>query len=198
MLVDSGRRLLKGLDQADSITLDPHKWLYCPVGVGGLLVRDQTALRDAFAMSGDYLRDLPPDDVNFFELGPELSRPGRVFSVWMVIRALGRDQLAHQIGEDIRLAQYAAALLSEDERLDVIPPELSVVGFRHRLREGETESLRANRDLQLIDGLMKNGDVMLSSTLVNGQNTVRLVVMNHRTTEADIRYSVSRIRLFAV
>jgi len=197
-LTETGKRLLEGLDRADSITLDPHKWLYCPVGVGCVLVRDREALRSAFSMGGSYLRDLPEGDVNFFEMCPELSRPARVFSVWMVIRAFGRDQLAHQIGEDMRLARLAADLLSEDERLEVIPPELSVVAFRHRSRTDESETDRAARDARLLEAIMKSGDVMLSSTTVGGLNTLRLVVMNHRTTEADIRYTVSRIRSFAV
>ena len=197
-LTETGKRLLEGLNRADSITLDPHKWLYCPVGVGCVLVRDQDALRSAFSMGGSYLRDLPEGDVNFFELCPELSRPARVFSVWMVIRAFGRDQLAHQISEDMRLARLAAELLREDERFEVIPPELSVVAFRHRPRHDEAEIDREDRDNRLLESLMKSGDVMLSSTTVGGQNTLRLVVMNHRTTEADIRYTVSRIRLFAV
>ena len=197
-LTDEGGLLLKGLNRADSVTLDPHKWLYCPVGVGCVLFRDDQYLRDAFAMGGSYLRDLPESDVNFFEFGPELSRPARVFSVWMVIRALGRHQLAQQISEDMRLARMAADLLREDERFEVIQPVLSVVAFRHRPRGTESESDRAERDNRLLRQLMDCGDVMLSSTVYNGQNTLRLVVMNHRTTEADIHYSVSRIRLFAV
>lgn len=197
-LTDSGRELLQGMTQADSLTLDPHKWLYCPLGVGCLLVRDQTALRTAFASSGNYLRDLPPEDVNLFELGPELSRPGRVFPVWMVIRSAGRRELAHQIEEDMRLARVAAELLREDDRLEVISPTLSVVGFRHRLRDGESEGERTARDSRLLNALTDSGELMISSTLVNGQSTLRLVVMNHRTTEDDVLYSVSRIRLHAV
>lgn len=197
-LTEIGRQRLQGMEQADSLTLDPHKWLYCPMGTGCVLVRDENALRMAFATSGDYLRDLSKNDVNFFEYGPELSRPARVLPVWMVIRSAGRAQLAHQIGEDMRLAGMAAEMLAEDERLEVIPPELSVVAFRHRPRPGESEAERAARDAQLMNAILASGDLMVSTTIVGGRTILRLVVMNHRTTEADIRYSVSRIRLHAV
>lgn len=197
-LTSTGKQLLAGMSAADSLTLDPHKWLYCPMGIGCVLVRNREALKMAFATSGDYLKDLSTEEVNFYEYGPELSRPARVLPVWMVIRSAGRDQLAHQISEDMRLARLAADLLAEDERLEVIPPTLSVVGFRHRLRRGETEHERADRDTRLMEETLASGELMLSTTLVGGQSTLRLVVMNHRTTEEDIRHSVSRIRLYAV
>ena len=194
VLTPSGSKLLTGMQQADSLTLDPHKWLYCPMGTGCVLVRDREALKSAFRSTGDYLKDLSTDEINFHEYGPELSRPARVLSVWMVIRSAGRAQLGRQISEDIRLAGIAADLLAEDERLEVIPPTLSVVGFRHRLRPGEPEEERAGRDTMLMEETLASGELMLSTTLVNGQSTLRLVVMNHQTTEADIRRSVRQIR----
>ncbi len=197
-LTPSGKKLLTGMQEADSLTLDPHKWLYCPTGVGCVLIRDRAALKAAFTTAGDYLKDVPENEVNFFEYGPELSRPARVLSVWMVIRSIGRDQLAHQVEEDMKLARLAADLLAKDDRLEVIPPTLSVVGFRHRPRPGESESDRAARDTKLMEETLASGELMLSTTLINGQSTIRFVVMNHRTTEAEVRYSVSRIRLYAV
>lgn len=197
-LTPTGRQLLHGMQRADSLTLDPHKWLYCPMGTGCVLVRDREALRTAFTTTGDYLRDLPTDEVNFFEYGPELSRPARVLPVWMVIRTAGRAGLARQISEDMRLARLAAELLAEDERLEVIPPTLSVVGFRHRPRSGESEQERAARDTRLMEETLASGELMLSTTRINGQSTLRLVVLNHHTSETDIRHSVSRIRLYTV
>ncbi|MDA9858235.1 aminotransferase class V-fold PLP-dependent enzyme [Rubripirellula sp.] len=188
------RRLLAGMERADSLTLDPHKWLYCPLGIGCVLVQRQDSLKRAFATEGHYLKDIPVEEVNFYERGPELSRPARVLAVWMVIRSSGRAALAHQITEDIRLAQLAAALLRADDRFEVIDPDLSVVAFRHRSREGESEANRANRDTALMEATLADGELMLSSTLLNGINTLRLVVMNHRTTERDVHRSVRRIQ----
>ena len=191
-----GRRLLAGMELADSLTLDPHKWLYCPVGIGCVLVREQASLEHAFATEGDYLKDIPQDEVNFFERGPELSRPARVLAVWMVIRSHGREALAHQIVEDIRLARLAAALLQEEDQFEVLEPELSVVAFRHRPRDGELEADRALRDTALFEATLADGELLLSSTVLGGINTLRLVVLNHRTTETDIHRSVARIRHF--
>jgi len=197
-LTTEGRQLLNGMQAADSLTLDPHKWLYCPMGIGCVLVRDRNALTSAFHTTGDYLKDLPTDEINFHEYGPELSRPARVLPVWMVIRGSGRAQLAHQISEDMRLARLAARLLDEDERLEVIFPTLSVVGFRHRLRKGESEHDRAARDTKLMEDSLASGELMLSTTLINGRSMLRFVVLNHHTSEDDIRHSVSYIRLYAV
>ena len=196
-ITPAGRELLAGMERADSLTLDPHKWLYCPMGVGCALVRDPLLLEQAFSAEGEYLKDLPDDEVNFLNRGPELSRPGRVLSVWMLLRSTGRELLAEQIGQDMQLARLAADLLREDNRLQVDEPVLSVVTFRHRLRDGESEELRSARDSDLMEATLADGRIMLSTTLLGGRNTLRMVVMNHRTTEQDVRISVDRIRHFA-
>ena len=193
----NGNQLLAGMDRANSVTLDPHKWLYCPIGTGCILIREQATLNRAFATDGHYLKDIPLDEVNFFDRGPELSRPARVLAVWMVLRSHGVDELAHQINEDLRLAQLAATLLKEDNRFEVLEPQLSIVAFRHRPVESESEMDRAARDSALVEATLADGELMISSTLLNGVNTLRLVVMNHRTGEDDIIRSVKRIRHFA-
>ncbi|MDP6442891.1 MAG: aminotransferase class V-fold PLP-dependent enzyme [Pirellulaceae bacterium] len=192
-LTPEGRELLDGMERADSLTLDPHKWLYCPMGVGCVLVREKRNLEAAFSADGHYLRDLPVDEVNFMDRGPELSRPGRALSVWMVIRSAGRDMLSTQIAEDMRLARLAADLLGEDDRLEVRGVGLSVVTFCHRLRPGESEAERAERDDALMEATLLEGELMLSTTLLGGRNTLRLVVMNHRTTEAELRRTIAGI-----
>lgn len=197
-VADEGRRRLAGMERADSLTLDPHKWLWAPMGVGCALVRDASALEAAFAAHGDYLQDLPADEINFLSRGPELSRPARVLPVWMVIRTIGREGLAAQVEADLHLAQLAADLLSADGRFELVdPPQLSVVAFRHRGREGEDESARAARDRQLMERTLADGTCMLSTTVTGGRSALRLVVMNHRSSEADVRLSVSKVRELA-
>jgi glutamate/tyrosine decarboxylase-like PLP-dependent enzyme len=191
---ETGRELLRGIELGDSITLDPHKWLYCPMGTGCVLVRENALLKRTFSSDADYLKDLPTDEVNFLERGPELSRPARVLAVWMVIRSIGRAELARQIDEDIRLARLAAKLLSEDDRLEVVGVQLSVVTFRHQAIEGQTEDQRALRDESLMETTLASGELMLSSTNLAGKSTLRLVVLNHRTSEQDIARSVAKIR----
>jgi len=193
-ITPQARDRLQGMTRADSLTLDPHKWLYCPMGTGCALVRDVTLLEQTFSAQGSYLKDLPTDEVNFLERGPELSRPARVLAVWMVIRSIGRAALADQIDQDLRLARLAAELLGQDDRLEVIEPELSIVAFRHRRSPRETESARAARDATLMESTLASGELMLSSTTLGERSTLRMVVMNHRTTADDIRRSVAGIR----
>lgn len=196
-IVPEIREQMSGLELADSITLDPHKWLYCPMGVGCAFVRESEYLHQAFSTHGSYLKDLIDDEVNFLERGPELSRPARVLPVWMVLRSVGKDELKEQIRADIRLANYAGELLAEDQRFEVEPVRLSVAVFRHKLLPGESESERASRDTELIERILEDGELMLSSTTLGGKSTLRLVVMNHRTSVDEVRRSVSRIRHLA-
>ncbi len=197
-ITDEGREWLRGMERADSLTLDPHKWLYAPMGVGCALIRDPHWLEAAFSAQGDYLQDLPADEVNFLDRGPELSRPARVLSVWMVIRAHGRDELAAQVRHDLRLARLAAKWIAADDRFELVDePQLTVVAFRLRAREGESEDARSARDLALMEATLADGTCMLSTTVQGGRTALRLVVMNHRTTDADVRRSVDRIRELA-
>ena len=197
-MVPEIRAKMAGLDLADSITLDPHKWLYCPMGVGCAFVKEVEYLNAAFSAHGSYLKDLDTDEVNFLDRGPELSRPARVLPVWMLIRCSGVNKLQHQIREDIRLAELAASLLAQDERFEVEPVRLSVVVFRHRRKEEESVADQTARDDALMNATLADGELMLSSTTARHRNCLRLVVMNHRTTELDIERSVNRIRELAV
>ncbi len=197
-MVPEIRTQMSGLELADSITLDPHKWLYCPMGVGCAFVKDVNYLNAAFSAHGNYLKDLDEDEINFLDRGPELSRPARVLPVWMLIRTAGLKELQHQIREDIRLARMAESLLREDDRFEVEPARLSIVVFRHRLLEGESAVDAAERDDTLMNATLADGELMLSSTTSRGRNCLRLVVMNHRTSETDIHRSVRKIRELAV
>jgi glutamate/tyrosine decarboxylase-like PLP-dependent enzyme len=189
-----GRRKLAGMERADSLTLDPHKWLYAPMGTGCVLVRDRAALERAFRVSGEYLKDVPRDQVNFFDRGPEMSRPGRVLGVWMLMRSAGLDALGAQIEWDLRLARLAEELLRALPELEiVVPAELSVVTFRCRTRAAETESQRAARDSAIVERTLASGELMISSTELAGRSALRLVVLNHRTGEDDVRRSVAAI-----
>ncbi|HVR29350.1 MAG TPA: aminotransferase class V-fold PLP-dependent enzyme [Thermoanaerobaculia bacterium] len=189
-----GRRKLAGMERADSLTLDPHKWLYAPMGTGCVLVRDRAALESAFRVSGDYLKDVPRAEVNFFDRGPEMSRPGRVLAVWTLLRSAGLDAIAEQVEWDLRLARLAEELLGAVPELEiVVPAELSVVTFRSRARPGETEAARAARDSAIMERTLASGELMISSTDLAGRTALRLVVLNHRTTQDEIRRSVAAI-----
>jgi glutamate/tyrosine decarboxylase-like PLP-dependent enzyme len=186
-LVAEGARLLAGLDRADSITLDPHKWFYCPFECGCLLTRRPEELSHAFQGDASYMQDVPRDEVNFFTRGPELSRGNRALKLWMLLRAVGVDAIADAVARDIRHCHLACELLEQDPRIRIVTrPRLSV--FTFSVKGGDASGQR------LMDAIMDDGYLMLSSSLVGDRFVLRFCVANHRTTEDDIRTSVKRIR----
>jgi glutamate/tyrosine decarboxylase-like PLP-dependent enzyme len=175
-----------GLGRADSITLDPHKWLYAPFECGCLLTRRPDALTASFTADGEYMQDVPRDEVNFFERGPELSRGNRALKLWTLLRTVGTDAIAACIREDIRLCRLARDLLAEDRRVQIVTePSLAVFSFC--IGGGEAR----NRDL--LERILADGFLMLSSSRVASEFVLRFCVVNHRTTELDIRQSVARV-----
>ncbi len=186
-LLDDGRGQLEGLDRADSITLDPHKWMYAPFESGCLLTRHVDALATAFSADAGYLQDVPRDEVNFFERGPELSRGCRALKLWLLLRAVGVDAIAAAIGDDVRRCRLARDLIAQDPRLAIVTePSLSVFSFA--VRAGEA----ASKDL--LERVLADGFLMLSSSVVRGRYALRFCVLNHRTTDDDVRAAVARIR----
>lgn len=186
-LLPERRVWLAGLSRADSITLDPHKWLYCPFECGCLLTRHLDALQAAFTADGQYMQDVPRDEVNFFERGPELSRGNRGARLWLHLRSVGFDAIAEAIEEDLRLCRLARDLLDEDERVRIATePSMSI--FTFEVEGGEP----AGREL--LERILEDGYLMLSSSRVRDRFVLRFCVVNHRTTEEDLRTSVARIR----
>lgn len=186
-LLPECRPSLAGLERADSITLDPHKWLYTPFESGCLLTRHVDDLHAAFTADGQYMQDVPRDEVNLFERGPELSRGNRATKLWFTLRALGVDAIADAIREDLRLCRLARDLLAEDERVTIVTePQLSIFSFV--VAGGEP----AGR--QLLERILADGWLMLSSSRVGDEFVLRVCVANHRTTEDDIRSAMARIR----
>ncbi len=189
-LLDEAAELRAALACADSLTLDPHKWLYVPFEAGCLLTRDAEALRGAFGGDAAYLQDVPRDAINFFELGPELTRGARALPLWMLFRSVGFDRIAAAIRGDVARCRRAHDELATDPRFEIVtPPQMSVFSFA--LREGET----ATREL--LARILDDGTTMLSSTRVGGRFALRWCVVNHRTTDADIDRAVARVRELA-
>ncbi|MHC4816197.1 MAG: pyridoxal phosphate-dependent decarboxylase family protein [Planctomycetota bacterium] len=185
-LLPEHAQLAEMLQTADSLTLDPHKWLYAPFESGCVLTRHVDALRQAFAADAGYMQDIPREEVNFFERGPELSRGNRALKLWVLFRALGVEAIREAIRKDIKLCQLACELLRKDPRITIVTePSLSMFSFR--VPGGEAAGRKA------VDRILEDGLLMLSSSRVNGEFVLRFCVVNHRTTEDDVRRSVARI-----
>ena len=181
----------KGMARADSLSLDPHKWLYQPAGCGCLLYRDRGAAQRAFSHSGDYARTLTQDPIEgfaFFEESMELSRPFRALGLWMALRYYGLKVFAESIGEDLRLAQVLAGCIDAEPKLERLAPvALSAVCFRFVAAEGDLDAL--NR--RILDRVVRRGRVYLSNASIRGRFALRACVVNHRSSEDDVRLVVS-------
>lgn len=185
-----------GLNQADSLSLDPHKWLYQPLDCGCLLFRDPQVARTAFAYTGEYTRALSQDPVeafSFFEESIELSRRFRALKLWLSLRYHGLGAFREAIAEDLRHAQRLAAAVDADERLErVAPVELSAVCFRYRgaaRDEGKLDQL--NR--ATLRRVIERGRVYLSNASIRGKFALRACFVNHRSSDADVDAVVQEV-----
>jgi aromatic-L-amino-acid/L-tryptophan decarboxylase len=182
-----------GLNRADSISHDPHKWLYQPAGCGCLLYRDASAARRAFAHSEDYVRTLASDPIEsfaFFEESMELSRPFRALKVWLSLRFFGLQAFQESIREDLRLAQVLASDIQSELNLELLAPvALSAVCFRYTSSGRDLDEL--NR--AILARVIQRGKVYISNATVNGKFALRACMVNHRTTEADVLEVTSEV-----
>lgn len=186
VLTDRGKERLGPLGLADSITLDPHKWLFQPYEVGALLVRRPELLEAAFRMRPAYLQDTTdrPEEVNLADRGLQQTRAFRALKVWMSIMGYGLDAFRQAIDGCLDLALLVERRVAASDRLELITPaQLSIVCFRRKApSEGEAEALNA----ALVEGLLTSGEGFLSSTRVGGRYTLRICLVNHATTREDV------------
>jgi aromatic-L-amino-acid decarboxylase len=179
-----------GLSLADSLSLDPHKWLYQPLDCGCLLYRDLGVARTTFAYTGDYARQLSSDPVEgfaFFEESIELSRRFRALKLWLSLRYHGLASFRAAIRKDLDCAQRLAAAVVDSPRLELLAPVgLSAVCFRHVVDENASEAERNSFNLALLKRIVERGRVYLSNAMLHGKFCLRACVVNHLTKESDI------------
>ena len=195
-IAPSAAELLRGLELVDSISLDPHKWLFVPVDSGCILVRDVAVLRRAFRYAAEYVDVIATPEMSeyaFWDYGPELTRRFRALKIWMALKAYGMHALTEAIEQNIQLAQRLATLIDESpdfERLAPVP--LSIVCFGHR---GGADFNAHNRALML--RIQQGGRSYLSNATIAGRFALRVCIVNHRTTDADLVALLDEIRAAA-
>jgi glutamate/tyrosine decarboxylase-like PLP-dependent enzyme len=188
VLTERGRAWLRGIERAHSITLDPHKWLYQPFEVGGLLMRDPTHLARAFHSSADYLQDtvVAGAEVNFGDRGVQLTRSARVLKVWLSIQFFGLAAFRAAIDRSLDLAQYTQLRIERTPNLELLTPAtLGIVCFRKRWPDASPAELD-ERNARLTRILADSGLALISSTRVHGKYALRVCILNHRTTQEDV------------
>jgi len=184
----------RGLAQADSLSLDAHKWLYQPLDCGCLLYRDPAAAQHTFSHSGEYTKVLSTDPIEgfaFFEESMELSRRFRALKIWLSLRYHGADAFRDSIAEDLRLALHLASRIDEQEELELLAPvELSAVCFRYKgagKSDAELDALNA----EIVKRSQRAGNVFFSNAVIHGKFALRACITNHRSTEKDVEAVIS-------
>jgi glutamate/tyrosine decarboxylase-like PLP-dependent enzyme len=200
-----GQEALRGLERADSITLDPHKWLFQPYEIGCLLVRDAAHLRRAFRVSeddhADYLQDVVRQvggEVNFYEMGPQLTRSFKALKLWLSLRTFGLAEFRRAIEVGFEMADEAERVLRADPRWEVVTPsQMGVVTFRWR-GDGSLAEAALDATIQrVVDRMRLDGYALVMSTAVRGRPVLRLCPLHPATNVEEIRETIRRLAVFA-
>jgi glutamate/tyrosine decarboxylase-like PLP-dependent enzyme len=201
--------LFHGLERADSVSLDPHKWLYVPLDAGCLLFRDEARARAAFSYDeADYIKIHEQDEQEsfaFWNYGPELSRRFRALKIWVTLRYYGVRRIAAAITEDIALADYLGECIERAEDFELLAPvELSICCFRYlppslraQLQTEQNDGIQSRLDelnSRVMNSIQRGGKAYVSSATLNGKFALRACITNFRTTRADIDATLEIIR----
>ena len=182
-LTERGRRALRGLDRADSITLDPHKGLFLPYGTGALVVRDGAALVRAHEVTSDYLPPVEDDlmRLDYNRMSPELSRPFRGLRVWLPLKLLGIEPFRQALDEKLDLIAYAAAALDAMPGVELVArPQLGILAFRH-VRPGLDDGALDALNQGLLEDIVARQRVLLTPTRLEGRFVIRIAIGCFRT-----------------
>jgi len=203
ILAESARRLFGGIEQADSIALDPHKWLYLPVDVGCVIYRDPEIARAAFAHEADYTRmfgEKADEAFAFWDYGPELSRRFRALKVWMLLKGVGLESLSEAIESNLACARYLESMVRASDDFEMLAPvQLSIFCFRHvpaQLTHESPEAIDAFNE-RLLVALQRDGSSYLSNATLAGRFALRGCVLNYRTTLHDMEILLDDLRRVA-
>ena len=203
ILAKSARKLFAGIERADSVALDPHKWLYLPVDVGCVIYRTPEIARAAFAHEAEYTRIIgqeADEAFAFWDYGPELSRRFRALKVWMLLRGVGVSALSEAIENNLACARHLESMVRRSDDFEMIAPiELSIFCFRHmpaQLRNESPQVIDAFNE-RLLVALQRDGSSYLSNATLGGRFALRGCVLNYRTTLRDMEILLDDLRRVA-
>ncbi len=183
---------LRGLAQADSVAVDPHKWLYAPLEAGCALVRDPERLRAVFSYHPPYYY-LEERAINYVDYGPQNSRAFRALKVWLALKQVGASGYRTMIADDMRLSREMARAVSACDELQLVTQDLSIATFRYvprdlRTKLGDTavEAHLNTLNQALLDRLQRGGEAFVSNAIVEGRYLLRACIVNFHTDQGDV------------
>jgi aromatic-L-amino-acid/L-tryptophan decarboxylase len=204
------KAMYKGLERADSLTLDPHKWLFIPYECGCLLVREPERLRRAFSMSAPYLRGTLPGEytgLDYFEYGPQMSRGFRALKVWMTLRHYGIEVYRKLLSQGVRCAERLDELVcASDDFEQLHKPNLYIYSFRYAPRQDRQLARRSEQDRERVDArldrlnqriadeIQARGIAFIMTTRIHKRTVLRMSICSHRTNLSDIEAVFNALR----
>jgi glutamate/tyrosine decarboxylase-like PLP-dependent enzyme len=189
VICDRGRELLAGLELADSLSLDPHKWLFQPFEIGCVLVRKLVHLRDTFLILPEYLKDTHQysAEFNFTDHGLQLTRGFRALKLWMSVKVFGMAAFRAAVERGFELAEFTEARLRKMPGWEIVTPaHMGIVCFRYA---GADDAAH----LGLVQTILRDGFALITSTVLQGRTVLRTCTINPRTTEGDIEETLERL-----
>ena len=188
-LTGEGKRMLSGIERADSLTLDPHKWLFVPFECGCLMMKDPSKLEQAFRIMPEYLKDVEPGDeeVNFADRGEQLTRYSRALKIWMSVTYFGTSALSAAIADAMDRARLLESLVAASADFEVLcPAQFGILCFRARpagIAETDLNGLNSRINSKVVG----EGRFLISSTQLRDRFSLRICSLGFRTTDKDIR-----------
>lgn len=202
ILSKKGKKILKGIDKADSLTIDPHKWLFQPYEIGCLLVRDHTCLSGTFTEKPEYLRDIEGNEseINFYDHGIELTRHFRALKFYMSIKTFGLKAFREAIDYNIKLAEQVEAVLRKSDKWEIVSPaNLAIINFRYNpVKENLSEDKIDLVNQKIAAKMMASGEAQLVTTILLGQVVLRMCLINPKTTLEDVMSTIVLCEKFAL
>jgi aromatic-L-amino-acid decarboxylase len=181
--------MLEGLELADSLVVNPHKWMFVPMDCSVLFVKDESVVRRAFSLVPEYLSTPEENVVNYMDYGLQLGRRFRALKLWFVLRRFGAEGIRRRLREHVALAQEFAACVEAEPGWEVLAPHrFSVVCFRFAppgLNEAALEALNA----RILHAVNATGEIFVSHTKIGGRYAIRLAIGNLRTKRADVEHA---------
>ncbi len=195
-MVDRFRWMQQAFARGDSLSIDPHKWLFAPIDVGCLLVRHPERARQAFSITAEYVQvtqDDPIEKHTFFEHGMELSRRFRALKVWMILKVRGVEKIAAVIDRNIDLRRQLDKRIYQEPRLEWLGSQLSISCFRY-VPDGWTQVGAINKlNKQILNTIVQEGHAFMSPTKLDGRYSLRVCIVNFRTTRQDIDFLIDEV-----
>lgn len=191
ILAKDGKKMLKGIEKADSLTVDPHKWFYQPYEMGCLLVRNINHLKGTFTETPEYLKDVEGNnsEINFYDHGVQLTRRFRALKFYMSIKTFGLEEFRKAISYNIKLAEEVEETLRKSSSWEVISPAtLAVINFRYNpIGENLSEKKLDELNQLISEQIVNSQKALLVTTILHGQTVLRMCLINPRTTMEDVK-----------